>query len=158
MGYIAFCQKQPDGRYAVHHFLGDIDMTARNATLALSAKITKRTGALLSFNAANTLRRAELTLHRWSEKECRDGNDRLSWAIERDEKTGLPYQVNSYHDGKVTKRRIPDLEKGALNRIEAICKDYELHYYHQTDPRGCALYVANEPLTDINYTDGVACS
>jgi len=31
-----------------------------------------------------------------------------------------------------------------------------LYYYNQTDPRGCALYVSNEPLTDTNYPNGVA--
>lgn len=37
------------------------------------------------------------------------------------------------------------------------CRDHGLHYYHQTDPRGCALYVSAEPLTDQNYSNAVAC-
>ena len=52
---------------------------------------------------------------------------------------------------------VPDREKGALARVEALCKRLDLHYYHQTDPRGCALYVSNEPLPDNAYSNGIAC-
>ena len=59
-----------------------------------------------------------------------------------------------------TERRTPiaDRETGALRRIENACKEAGLHYYHQTDPRGCALYVSTEPLNAQNYTNGIACS
>lgn len=44
-----------------------------------------------------------------------------------------------------------------IKRIAAACKAFGLHYYHQTDPRGCALYVAREPLTGTNYSSiGIA--
>lgn len=100
-----------------------------------------------------TLRRAELTLHRWAERECGDGSN---WAIERDETTGKPFNV--YHGpGKPSRYAIPDREAGALRRVAAVCAAYGLHYYHQPDPRGCALYVSAKPLTDTNYSNGVAC-
>ncbi len=105
---------------------------------------------------ANMLRRAQLTLHRWAELECGDGNDYASWAIERDEETGRPYMCHYPHTGKMTRHRVADREAGALKRIKAVCERNGLHYYHQTDPRGCQLYVAREPLTDQNYTRGVA--
>lgn len=112
-------------------------MSARNDTYALMQQIHARCKVLLNFEDANTLRRAQLVLHRWAELECGDGNDYASWSIRR--------------------CRIADREAGALRRIADICKRNGLHFYHQGDPRGCALYVHNEPLPDHNYTHGVAC-
>lgn len=105
---------------------------------------------------ARTLRRAQLTLHRWAELECGDGY-RL---IERDEKTGKPFCTNyaarTLHPARPYS--IPDRERGALARVEQVCKAAGLYWYHQTDPRGCSLYVGAVPLTCQNYsTAGVAC-
>jgi hypothetical protein len=58
---------------------------------------------------------------------------------------------------KMRAHKIPDREKGALQRIAEICKRNGLHFYHQGDPRGCALYIAKEPLSDVYYHNGVAC-
>ena len=132
-------------------------MTARNDTQALMHRIFTRTGASLDYAAANTLRRAQITLHRWAEAECGDSNDRCCWAIERDDTTGIPYRCTYPHDGKMRRYRIADKEAGALRRVAAVCKAHGLHYYHQTDPRGCSLYVDREPLPDHNYTRGIAC-
>ena len=132
-------------------------MTARTETNALQYRIFQRTGVSLSFDDANTLRRAEIALQRWAEQECGDSGPYSSWAIERDETTGLPYLCTYPHGGKERRRRIPDREAGALRRVAEVCKRNGLHFYHQGDPRGCALYVSNEPLPDHNYTRGVAC-
>lgn len=105
---------------------------------------------------ANTLRRAQLTLHRWAELECGDGNDYASWAIERDDESGKPYMCRYPHQGKMSRYAVADREAGALRRVRAVCERNGLHFYHQTDPRGCALYVSREPLTDQNYNRGVA--
>lgn len=131
-------------------------MSARTETESLMLRLERR-GITLSFAHANTLRRAQLTLHRWAELECGDGNDYASWAIERDETTDKPYLVTYPHDGKPRRSRIADREKGARARVAAVCKEAGLHFYHQTDPRGCALYVSREPLPDDDYTRGVAC-
>ena len=120
----------------------------------------ERRGIIATIEQAATLRRAEMTLHRWAELECGDGSDYASWAIERDETTGRPYFVRYPHNGPSRREvwsPIPDREKGALRRVAAVCKEIGAHYYHQTDPRGCALYVSAEPLTDGDYTRGVAC-
>lgn len=110
-------------------------------------------GVVLPITAVDVLRRAEMTLSRWAERECGDGSD---WAIERDDATEIPY--NTYHgDGKSRRYRIADREKGALRRVAALCKAHGLYYYHQGDPRGCALYVDNKPILDNNYTQAVAC-
>jgi hypothetical protein len=126
------------------------------------------------------LRRIEMTLHRWAELECGDGNDFASWAIERDEQSGLPYLVTYPHDGKPRRTRVADREKGALKRLGKIIAarnsrepsvspagaafglSHDVLAYHQTDPRGCALYIvkANDlPLggsIESFYTRGLA--
>lgn len=108
------------------------------------------------------LRRIEMTLSRWSENEC--GNEN-GGAIERDEATGKPYWTYETGSGKRGRYAIADKETGALNRLRKIMAKYpKLWYYHQGDPRGCALYIGrNKDLTseqikqiDSYYTRGVA--
>jgi hypothetical protein len=115
----------------------------------------ERRGIEITFADAQTLRRAQLTLHRWAELECGDGNDYASWAIERDDETGVPYMVTYPHRGEPRRHRIADRETGALRRVAAVCNKYGLHFYHQGDPRGCALRIDTEPMTDSDYTHGV---
>jgi hypothetical protein len=112
-------------------------------------------GVSVTWAQADTLRRAELTLHRWAELECGDGNGRASWAIERDEETERPYYVTYPHDGPSYRRAIPDRERGALARVAAVCKAVGAHFHHQTDPRGGALYVSSRPIDGTNR--GVWC-
>lgn len=101
------------------------------------------TRAGISYEDACALRRIAMTLHRWHELECGDGNG----CIERDEKTGIPYwhNANSRYLGANDRRaysRIPDREKGALKRLAAIMRRYPaLSSYVQGDPRGAALYI-----------------
>lgn len=100
---------------------------------------------------ARTLRRAQLTLHRWAEEMC-------NGTIQRHEdEQDKPFR--HYQDGHTNERSypIPDREAGALRRVEQVCKDCGLHYYHNTDPRGCALWVATFPLDQSNYNQGIAC-
>lgn len=131
-------------------------MNARSATYTVMQRFTAR-GLSISFEDANALRRAELTLQRWGEQECGDGNDYQSWSIERDDTTGIPYRcIYRHNENKVRRHRIPDRERGALRRIKAICVFYGLHYFHQTDPRGCALYVDREPIREDHYTNAIA--
>ena len=120
-----------------------------------------RAKIIVTTEQANVLRRASLTLSKWAELECGDGNDHGSWAIERDENgEGAPFMVHHHYlhgKGKdyTTRRRIPDRERGALARVAKLCAELRLNFYHQTDPRGVALYVSGEPLTDQNYSSGV---
>ena len=100
--------------------------------------------------------RAERVLHRWAELECGDGDNYTSWSIERDETTNKPYHCVYPRTGASYRTPIADREASTLKRIQALCNKHALHFYHQTDPRGCALYVAREPLTDQNYTRGNA--
>jgi len=131
-------------------------MTARQATAELQNRLN-RNGINADFADAAQLRRAQMTLHRWAELECGDGDDYKSWSIERDDDTGKAYMTIYPHDGKSRRYAIPDRETGALKRVAALCKRLSIHYYHQTDPRGCALYVSREPMRDHDYSRGVAC-
>ena len=134
-------------------------MTARQDTMELQRRLNDN-AIPANFDDANTLRRAQLALHRWGEMECGDGNDYASWAIERDEVTQIPYFCTYPHNRPMSmyRRRIADKEAGALRRVAEICKRLNAHFYHQTDPRGCALYVAAEPIKDNDYNRGVGCS
>lgn len=133
-------------------------MKAIDKNRELQNRIERRTGKLISLANAGALRLAELLLHRWAELECGDSNEHRSWAIERDETTGKPYLVSYWHNGRTTRFAIPDREAGALRRVAIVCAENGLNFYQQGDPRGCALYVHSQPLSDRNYTDGVPCS
>ena len=96
-------------------------------------------------DGVDALLRCGRTLQRWSESECGDSNDRGSWAIERDD-AGRPEMVRHhyrYGNGQdvCTRTPIADREAGALKRATAIAQAHGLTIYHQTDPRGAALYV-----------------
>jgi hypothetical protein len=117
----------------------------------------------ISYEHANALRRISMTLSRWGELECGDGNDYCSWSIERDEVTDKPYMATYPHDGKSRRRPVADREKGALKRLQAIMSKYpDLLAYHQTDPRGCAVYVLRKDDVPVGssidsvYNRGVA--
>ena len=94
---------------------------------------------------------------RWSELERGGGNNYWSWSIERDP-AGVPYRCIYSCRGDSQRERIPDREAGALRRVRDVCERNGLHFYHQTDPRGCSLYVDREPLPDNNYTRGISCA
>lgn len=132
-------------------------MRAYDKAVSLANRIFNTQQVSITNDQANALRRAEKTLHRWAELECGDGNNHASWCIERSPVGDKPYLVTYYNSGLMHRRAIPDRERGALNRITKLCAELGLHYFHQTDPRGCALYVSAEPLTDTNYSRGVAC-
>ena len=125
-------------------------MRAREKDFALAERLYQA-GIKATTNDANTLRRAERTLQRWAERECGDGS---GWHVERDEATGKPY---NFRDDSEKGYPCADLEAGALRRVKALCKANGWHYFHQTDPRGCMLYVSPEPISENAYTNGVAC-
>ena len=114
----------------------------------------------LSYADAETLRRSELTLHRWGERLCGYSNMFASYWLERDDDTSKVYEVRHRFSSKESERApIPDLETGALRRVKDVCDRNGLFFYHQTDPRGCALYVSDDAskFTD-SRNDGIACS
>lgn len=124
-------------------------------------------GALKEYyEDAVALRRISMTLHRWHELECGDGNSYGSWAIVRGNKVrkkleGSPtWETTFVHDddgkpfiehhhylhgrGKdyVSYTALADRERGALKRLDKIMDRYPgFVSYVQGDPRGCALYI-----------------
>lgn len=114
----------------------------------------------IDYDDALALRRIAMTLHRWHELECGDGNDYASWSIVRgwrvarnqekpdepifahDDK-GPPYIERHIHtQPRPRYERIADRERGALRRLGEILKRYPgLSAYQQGDPRGAALYI-----------------
>jgi len=110
---------------------------------------------------ANTLRLAQMTLHRWAEREC-------NGEVERDEETGKWYSIYQGFGEGTHKTVCADRETGALKRIEKVldlrnAREAAAHVhktrealpnlvaYHQTDPRGCALYlVEGTPIDDVS--------
>lgn len=98
-----------------------------------------------TYEEAVSLRRIEMTLQRWGELEC--GNDR--GCIERDEVSGKPYMTyDGGMNGKRSRYAVADREAGALKRLNAIVgarnartNGEQVYAYHQTDCRGCNLYL-----------------
>lgn len=134
---------------------------------------TRLQGLGFTYGEAVCLRRIEMTLHRWAEDEC-------NGDVERDEETGKPYR--SFYSSPIgatrTRYAVADREAGALKRLMAIVEArntraipvmgaelheaFAVHAYHQSDPRGCSLYLVSghdiregEALDSI-YTRGLA--
>jgi hypothetical protein len=116
----------------------------------------------ISLNDAYALRRIAMTLHRWHELECGDGNDYASWCITRGRKeggefvhddNGAPYEERHVHsENKARYTRIPDRERGATKRLLEIMARYpNLAVYIQTDPRGAPLYILDRATTPQPY-------
>lgn len=116
---------------------------------------------------ADKLRRIEMTLHRWAEAECNgeiqrnDPDDTISCApgcasrvpcgectCGRADRLGKPRRY--YGPNMDRSYPVADREAGALKRLAKIMEGLpHLVAYHQTDPRGCALYlVPKDKLQD----------
>lgn len=127
------------------------------------AEVIHRLGSLgIDYQSAEQLRRISMTLHRWSELECGDGNDYSSWSIERDETTGKPFLCVYPHTGKSYRRPVADREAGAKKRLAKIMANFPgLLPYIQGDPRGASLYILKADDVhgyniDSVYTRGTA--
>lgn len=115
---------------------------------------------------AFALRRIAMTLHRWHELECDDGNDYASWAIERENEdgTGRPFMVTYPNSIEKPRRHlIADREAGALKRLHDIMARYPSpKSYAQGDPRGAALWILRPgdvpegERADAYYSRGIA--
>jgi hypothetical protein len=123
----------------------------------------------ISQDDAAAFRRIAMTLHRWHELECGDGNDYASWCITRGHKNGgeflysdhgLPYlERHNHNENKARYERIPDRERGAQDRLAKIMARYPDYVaYVQGDPRGAALYIVHKSVNDVeaNYNRGIA--
>ena len=111
-------------------------MTKREAERwANVVRVLTGEGYGISRDDIEALRRIEMTLHRWSEREC-------NGEVETDD-AGRAWRC-SHVAANDHRYRIPNREAGALRRLWGILDRYpRLSYYHQGDPRGCALYIYN---------------
>jgi hypothetical protein len=110
---------------------------------------------------ARTLRRAQMTLHRWDEMLCGTDSGSIEEAVGPDGLTYYIYRPAGWMTSagwvQPKGRPIADRRSGAIKRVIMACWQTNLHYYHQTDPRGCSLYVSSTPLNAENYTNGTPC-
>ena len=106
----------------------------------LSCRIeqTRRLGALgFSQGEAETLRRISLALHRWDEHAC---NGEVETDL--DGKTYSVHQGGPWNGWKVARYPTPNRETGAIRRLGLMMADHPgWYFYHQSDPRGAALYL-----------------
>lgn len=127
----------------------------------------------ISWEDSCALRRIAMSLHRWHELECGDGNDYASWCIARGRKengefvyddAGKPFlERHAHSENKARYSSMPDRERGAIKRLRKIMARYpEFWSYVQTDPRGASLYVGQyTPATKgadpaLFYNSGIA--
>jgi len=117
--------------------------TTKRQRTALFFEMMGRVG--FTRGETETLLKAERALHSWAELECGTGDDRHTVSVERDEITGKPFRrVQFRRAGQWAENRYPvrDMEAAALRRVAAVAAAHpDLSFYHQGDPRGCALYV-----------------
>ena len=129
-------------------------MKAKEKDRLLQSAISRHCNTWITFDDARILRRAEKTLHRWAEMECNAEIYEKDGAIWR---KGPGFRVGGkWIEPKAEK--IPNKERGALQRVVDVCTHYGLFSYHQTDPRCCSLYVSKEKIDHSNYYHGVACN
>lgn len=135
--------------------------------------IARLTAAGIAYDDACALRRIAMTLHRWHELECGTDNGFASFCITRGRKTGGEFiqddsgspfhEVHSHAGGKAAYYPIPDRERGARKRLQAVMARYPgMSAYVQGDPRGAALYilrpgdVRDGASVDSCYSNGIA--
>jgi hypothetical protein len=156
--------------------VGAIAQTARNKVMKMIDDCRYHlVVAGFTMPDADALRRISMTLHRWHERECGDGDDHGSWCIVRGHKkngafeyddAGKPFMEYIPHSPTSARyTSIPDREAGARGRLAAIMARYPgFTAYVQRDPRGAALYIlrpGDAPAdSDVNsvycYTRGIA--
>jgi len=60
-----------------------------------------------------------------------------------------------YCNGFLTEEQEAGKIKPVIQRLNAILTPYGLHWYHQSDPRGAALYISKMPITQADYTSAL---
>jgi hypothetical protein len=107
------------------------------------------TAGILTTSDASFLLTAAAFLSKWHEQECGDDRSCIRW----NDIDGKPYR--DYGNGKPS-HQIKDTYTPRIQTVTAWAKAKGLHIYIQTDPRGSALYLHNEPMYQDNYDRGLA--
>lgn len=97
------------------------------------------TGKLgIDVDDAKSLLGIERKLRHWAEDVC-------NGLVEVDE-NGVAYRISSSY-AELNKWKIPNQQTRALKKLDEIMNKYpHLIAYHQTDPRGCSLYIIPKKL------------
>ena len=103
----------------------------------------------------------ERRLHKWAEDEC---NGAIQWD---DDDCTIPrrYHLDRYGSFTVKGAIISNQEAKLLAKAEELAAQCGGKVYHQTDPRGCALYFYRDsdldgrkfPIDSIYSSVGIAC-
>jgi hypothetical protein len=103
----------------------------------------------------------ERRLHKWAEAEC---NGEIQWD---DDEGTIPRRYLKDRWGGYTLKGgiIPNSEKRWLAEATRLANECGGHVYHQSDPRGCALYFYRDsdlvghsyPINCIYSTVALAC-
>ena len=108
------------------------DAMTKKETLRVSELYYRLSEHGFTFDEMETLRKASLQLHRWSEREC-------NGEVERFE-NGLAYCRYGRNGEYITRAR--DMESAAKRHIDRILANHSgWAWYYQTDPRGCSVYL-----------------
>lgn len=93
------------------------------------------------FTAAEwaSLKRLAKIIHKWNEDEC---NGAIQWEKDNEE-TPKRYFQDRYGCFTIPGPTIQDKERQSIESARKIAARHGLSIYHQTDPRGIALYVYN---------------
>ena len=84
-----------------------------------------------------SLKRLAKIIHKWNEDEC---NGAIKWHGDNEETPKRHFQ-DRYGSFTITGPTIQDKEKQSLESARKIAAKHGLSVFHQSDPRGCALYV-----------------
>lgn len=64
--------------------------------------------------------------------------------------------TKSCNEGELNEKDEATLDR-KLKIAQKIADVYGLRAYHQSDPRGCSLYLITKDMNDTNYSNGIAC-
>ena len=90
----------------------------------------------VSINVYKKLLPIASILHRIAERQC-NGYAATDW-------------------GRKQEKRDERKEASLLNKAISLASQTGLYIYHQTDPRGCSLYLITNEMDSTNYTNGIA--
>lgn len=129
-------------------------ITVKQITERLHRQCNAQFNTELNFEEMNTLRMAAQGLKLWHKQMAAPQK-------QRNMPEGYTVQLVVDADGRSFRRvrgggrddmiKTPNLGRGHLNRVRAICKLHALHYYVNTEPGKTSLYISREPMDASNY-------
>jgi hypothetical protein len=113
-------------------------LTSKHAPPTMATTTATKTAPFSAAEWARLKRLAKI-IHKWNEDEC---NGAIQWHGDNEE-TPKRYFQDRYGCFTIPGPTIQDKERQSIESARAIASKHGLSIYHQTDPRGVALYVYN---------------